>query len=108
MSADEAVVDALAEAQRSLKRVRLFSWVQFGVGACMALLLAVGRIMTPPEAVFALRAVFLVVVLPSVVCASVLVIYHARKVSRPAASWTGELAFWSVMPATTAFVLWVV
>jgi hypothetical protein len=73
----------------------------------MALLLMGTRIMLPPEAVTVLGAVWLLIVLPSFVCATALMIYCARKTGRGAESWTGELAFWSVVPVGAFIMLWV-
>ena len=73
----------------------------------MSLLLMVGRIMMPAEAVTVLGAVWLLVVLPSFLCATGLMAYCAKTAGREVSSWSGELAFWSVVPVGAFIMLWV-
>ena len=91
----------------SLRRIRLFSLIQFVVSAAMALLLVTGRILMPSEAVTVLAAAWAVVVLPSYIAGGALMLYCARKTRREVGSWSGELAFWSVMPVGAFVMLWV-
>lgn len=102
----ETPLDAADDRRRFRRRVRLFSLVQFVASAFLSLFLCTGRMMLPSAALELLRISWLILVLPSYLCAAALVIYLARQTGRPFGNWSGELAFWSVLPATAAILLW--
>ncbi len=89
-----------------LRRIRLFSLIQFGGAGLLSIFMCTGRIMLPATAVQLMQIAWLILVLPSFLCAVALLVYHAFKTKRALDSYTGEMAFWSVAPATAAAMLW--